>query len=100
MNRLRAPLACIRRVRVWAEALARYYADIHYLSSLYLRIGWANVEDYLGSEKSGEFCVVKETLFGLCNGRSKRLIPRSSIFFTAFLTADGIGLISNTQNVF
>ena len=41
--------------KVWAEALARYYADIHHLSILCLRIGWVNDEDHPGSEQSGAF---------------------------------------------
>ncbi|MBJ67075.1 MAG: hypothetical protein CME28_03605 [Gemmatimonadetes bacterium] len=41
--------------KVWAEALARYYADVHHLSSLCLRIGWVNAEDHPGSEKNGAF---------------------------------------------
>ena len=41
--------------KVWAEALARYYADIHQMSVLCLRIGWVNAEDHPGSEQSGAF---------------------------------------------
>jgi nucleoside-diphosphate-sugar epimerase len=32
--------------KVWGEALARYYADIHGLSAICLRIGWVNAEDH------------------------------------------------------
>ena len=53
----------------------------------------------LAVNRAGYFGVVKETSFSLCSGRLKRLIPCSSIFFTAFLTRDGVGLISNIQNV-
>jgi nucleoside-diphosphate-sugar epimerase len=31
--------------KVWGEALGRYYADIHQLSVLCVRIGWVNAED-------------------------------------------------------
>ncbi|NKB72098.1 MAG: NAD-dependent epimerase/dehydratase family protein [Candidatus Latescibacteria bacterium] len=32
--------------KVWGEALARYYADLHGISALCLRIGWVNAEDH------------------------------------------------------
>jgi len=31
--------------KVWGEALGRYYADIHHMSVICLRIGWVNAED-------------------------------------------------------
>lgn len=31
--------------KVWAEALARYYADVHGLSCICLRIGWVTTDD-------------------------------------------------------
>jgi NAD+ dependent glucose-6-phosphate dehydrogenase len=31
--------------KVWGEAMGRYYADIHHLSVVCLRIGWVNAED-------------------------------------------------------
>ena len=39
--------------KVWGEALARYYADVHQLSSLCLRIGWVNAEDHPHTAASG-----------------------------------------------
>ena len=41
--------------KVWGEALARYYADIHDLSALCLRIGWVNPEDHPQKPESGPF---------------------------------------------
>jgi nucleoside-diphosphate-sugar epimerase len=32
--------------KVWGEAMGRYYADIHHLSVICLRIGWVNAEDH------------------------------------------------------
>ena len=32
--------------KVWGEALARYYADVHDISVICLRIGWVNAEDH------------------------------------------------------
>jgi nucleoside-diphosphate-sugar epimerase len=32
--------------KVWGEALGRYYADVHHLSVLCLRIGWVNGDDH------------------------------------------------------
>ena len=32
--------------KIWGEALARFYADVHAMSVLCLRIGWVNAEDY------------------------------------------------------
>jgi dTDP-4-dehydrorhamnose reductase len=31
--------------KVWGEALARVYADVHHLSCICLRIGWVNAQD-------------------------------------------------------
>ncbi len=39
--------------KVWSEALARYYADVHNMSVLCLRIGWVNAEDHPHSERGG-----------------------------------------------
>jgi len=32
--------------KVWGEALARFYADVHNMSVICLRIGWVNAEDH------------------------------------------------------
>ena len=55
MNWLRALRAYTRQSKVWAEVLARYYANIHHLSVLCLCIGWVNAECHPGSEQSGAF---------------------------------------------
>ncbi len=39
--------------KVWGEALARYYADVHDLSAICLRIGWVNAEDHPHRPESG-----------------------------------------------
>ncbi len=39
--------------KVWAEALARYYADVHDMSVVCLRIGWVNAEDHPQSARGG-----------------------------------------------
>ena len=39
--------------KVWGEALARYYADVHHLSVPCLRIGWVNAEDHPRDERGG-----------------------------------------------
>ena len=85
--------------KVWAEALARYYADIHHLSFCVCVLVGLMLKTILAVNRAGHFGVVKETLFSLYSGRLKRLIPCSSIFFTVFLITDGVGLTSNIQNV-
>ena len=37
--------------KVWGEALARYYADVHHMSVPCLRIGWVNAEDHPRSQR-------------------------------------------------
>ena len=39
--------------KVWGEALARYYADVHHMSVPCLRIGWVNAEDHPRDERGG-----------------------------------------------
>ncbi len=39
--------------KVWGEALARYYSDVHNMSVLCLRIGWVNAEDHPQTERGG-----------------------------------------------
>ncbi|MFT5087860.1 MAG: NAD+ dependent glucose-6-phosphate dehydrogenase [Planctomycetota bacterium] len=39
--------------KVWGEALARYYSDVHNMSVLCLRIGWVNAEDHPQNERGG-----------------------------------------------
>jgi NAD+ dependent glucose-6-phosphate dehydrogenase len=39
--------------KVWGEALARYYSDVHNMSALCLRIGWVNAEDHPQNERGG-----------------------------------------------
>ena len=41
--------------KVWGEALARTYADVHGLSCLCMRIGWVNAQDSPGNLSSGAF---------------------------------------------
>jgi nucleoside-diphosphate-sugar epimerase len=41
--------------KVWGEALARVYADVHGLSCLCMRIGWVNAQDAPGTLQSGAF---------------------------------------------
>jgi NAD+ dependent glucose-6-phosphate dehydrogenase len=39
--------------KIWGEALARSFADMHNLSTLCLRIGWVNAEDHPQKAESG-----------------------------------------------
>ena len=39
--------------KIWGEALARYYADVHKMSVPCLRIGWVNAEDHPRDERGG-----------------------------------------------
>ena len=41
--------------KVWGEALARTYSDVHGLSCLCLRIGWVNAEDKPTGQGSGAY---------------------------------------------
>jgi NAD+ dependent glucose-6-phosphate dehydrogenase len=47
------PTGLYPATKVWGEALARYNADVHGLSSLCLRIGWVNAEDHPHRPESG-----------------------------------------------
>jgi nucleoside-diphosphate-sugar epimerase len=47
------PTGLYPATKIWGEALARYYADVHDLSSLCLRIGWVNAEDHPQKPESG-----------------------------------------------
>lgn len=38
--------------KVWGETLGRYYADVHHLSVICLRIGWVNGEDHPRAQPS------------------------------------------------
>lgn len=49
------PTGLYPATKVWGEALARYYADVHELSSLCLRIGWVNAEDHPQRPEAGAF---------------------------------------------
>ena len=47
------PTGLYPATKIWGEALARYSADVHGLSSLCLRIGWVNAEDHPHKPESG-----------------------------------------------
>jgi len=49
--------------KVWGEALARYYADVHHMSVPCLRIGWVNAEDHPRDERGGAiWCSVRDVV--------------------------------------
>ena len=47
------PTGLYPATKVWGEALARYTADVHGVSSICLRIGWVNAEDHPHRPESG-----------------------------------------------
>ena len=47
------PTGLYPATKIWGEALARYYADVHGLSVPCLRIGWVNAEDHPHKPESG-----------------------------------------------
>ena len=47
------PTGLYPATKIWGEALARYYADVHGLSVPCLRIGWVNAEDHPQKPESG-----------------------------------------------
>lgn len=47
------PTGLYPATKIWGEALARYFADIHGLSVPCLRIGWVNAEDHPQKAESG-----------------------------------------------
>jgi len=47
------PTGLYPATKVWGEALARYYADVHNMSVPCLRIGWVNAEDHPHNERGG-----------------------------------------------
>ena len=47
------PTGMYPATKIWGEALARLFADIHHLSTLCLRIGWVNAEDHPQKAESG-----------------------------------------------
>lgn len=47
------PTGLYPATKIWGEALARYYADVHTMSVPCLRIGWVNAEDHPHDERGG-----------------------------------------------
>ena len=47
------PTGLYPATKIWGEALARYYADVHKMSVPCLRIGWVNAEDHPHDERGG-----------------------------------------------
>jgi nucleoside-diphosphate-sugar epimerase len=47
------PTGLYPATKVWGEALARYYADVHAMSVVCLRIGWVNAEDHPRDQRGG-----------------------------------------------
>lgn len=47
------PTGLYPATKIWGEALARYYADVHTMSVPCLRIGWVNAEDHPRDERGG-----------------------------------------------
>ena len=47
------PTGLYPATKIWGEALARYYADVHNMSVPCLRIGWVNAEDHPRDERGG-----------------------------------------------
>ena len=91
------PTGLYPATKIWGEALARYYADVHNMSVPCLRIGWVNAEDHPRDERGGPSGAVNATWYNSCSALSRPLRTCALIFFTECPTTAGVGSISTIR---